>query len=210
MAKVVTVGGSISGLAAALILSRRGHDVTVVERDPDPTPADSDEAWRQWRRRGVPHLRGTHMFAARSIAVLRHHLPDVLAGLKEAGGREVPAGDQVTRLNCRRTTYELVLRRAALGQCGVRFLAGTEVTGLIPAPRTTAGAPRVVGVYTGRGDVLAADLVVDGSGRGSRLGTWLRDIGIEAPGTASVRLDVIGTSPSDRRLESNNCGIRSY
>ncbi|MEY4224727.1 MAG: binding domain, partial [Actinomycetota bacterium] len=43
--QVLVVGGGVSGLSTALKLSRRGHQVTVVERDDTPMPQSADEAF---------------------------------------------------------------------------------------------------------------------------------------------------------------------
>ena len=47
MAKVVVLGGGVSGLAAGLMLSRDGHAVTLLERDPSPAPASTEAAWER-------------------------------------------------------------------------------------------------------------------------------------------------------------------
>jgi 2-polyprenyl-6-methoxyphenol hydroxylase-like FAD-dependent oxidoreductase len=199
VARIVTIGGSVGGLAAALFLARRGHEVTVLERDADPAPEGAEEAFARWQRRGVPHLRGTHMFSTRGVNVLRKAAPDVLDALRAAGGREVPvdpSGDRaLVRLGCRRTTFELALRRVALDQAGVRFLPGTEVTGLEGTRGGDNRNPvRVTGVRTRRGehlraDLLTADLVVDASGRLSRLRAWLEDLGGAGAGPAAETFD---------------------
>lgn len=51
---VVVVGGGIGGLCAALWLSTRGYNVTVLERDDTPTPETVEKAWSDWDRSGAP------------------------------------------------------------------------------------------------------------------------------------------------------------
>lgn len=186
MACILTIGGSIGGLAAALVLSGRGHEVTVLERDPDPTPSGPEVAWSSWPRRGVAHLRGTHVFGARGLQILRDNLPEVLDELKAAGAREVPipgsatdGGGDLSRLACRRTTYEMTLRVAALLRPSICFRSNTAVEELVPGPRANSGIPHVAGVRSRGGRTLAADLVVDTSGRHSPVAKWLRTLGAE-------------------------------
>ena len=57
--KVTVIGGGVSGLGTALALARRGHEVTVVERDHTPMPTSADEAF-DWDRRGAPQVRHSH------------------------------------------------------------------------------------------------------------------------------------------------------
>ena len=184
MARVVTVGGSIGGLATALVLSGRGHHVTVLERDPDPVPLGPEEAWRAWPRRGVAHLRGTHMFNARGLGILADHLPEVLAELRAAGAREAPVpgsapggGSAFNRLLCRRTTYEMALRTVALRRPSIRFETGTTAVELLPGARARPGIPHVAGAQAGDGRTFPADLVVDASGRNSGVAGWLSALG---------------------------------
>jgi 2-polyprenyl-6-methoxyphenol hydroxylase-like FAD-dependent oxidoreductase len=50
MGSVVVCGGSVVGLCVAVMLARDGHDVTVLETDPDGAPSVPAEAWSSWRR----------------------------------------------------------------------------------------------------------------------------------------------------------------
>ena len=57
MAAVVVTGGGLIGLSTAMLLAKDGHQVTVLERDPNPPPATPAEAWELWERRGVNQFR---------------------------------------------------------------------------------------------------------------------------------------------------------
>ena len=80
---VVVLGGGVSGLAAALLLARDGHRVTVVERD-DLDCGDALDS-PGWRRRGIPHFHQPHAFIPRGRSELKRHLPDVYDDLLAAG-----------------------------------------------------------------------------------------------------------------------------
>ncbi|MFL6204435.1 MAG: FAD-dependent oxidoreductase [Acidimicrobiales bacterium] len=185
--RVVVAGAGIGGLAAAMALSRAGHDVTVVERDDTPMPDDVEGAF-QWDRRGAPQVRHTHGFPALIRVTLRDRYPDVLAALLDAGVREVsilppvvsPDAPTYERdaadlqvLSCRRTTLEWVLRRCALSEDGVRFEVGVPVDGLLVSG---AGAPlEVRGVRLADGRELPADVVVASTGRRDAVPTWFAE-----------------------------------
>jgi NADPH-dependent 2,4-dienoyl-CoA reductase/sulfur reductase-like enzyme len=74
--EVAVVGGGVAGLGAALALARRGHSVTVFERDDTPMPNSADEAF-DWDRRGAPQVRHSHAFLARLVGLLKTDYADI-------------------------------------------------------------------------------------------------------------------------------------
>jgi glycine/D-amino acid oxidase-like deaminating enzyme len=142
--RVVVVGGGVSGLGSALTLARQGHSVEVIERDDTPMPASADEAF-EWDRRGAPQVRHSHAFLARLVGMLRRDHPDVYAELLAEGATEMRFGDdlpppsptssaeadddELVMLACRRTTFEWVLRRAALAEGACRSAPAWRSTG---------------------------------------------------------------------------------
>ena len=191
---VIVIGGGVSGLGTALALARRGHSVTVVERDHTPMPTSADEAF-DWDRRGAPQVRHSHAFLARLHRLLLHDYPDVLASLIAEGATEIrfgddlpaeiadferePGDDDLVMLACRRTTFEWVVRRAALAEGHVEFRTGVAAIGLTTAGFQDSGArrPIVSGVRLSDGTELSGDLVVAAAGRRSVVPAWLADIG---------------------------------
>jgi 2-polyprenyl-6-methoxyphenol hydroxylase-like FAD-dependent oxidoreductase len=69
VSKIVVMGAGVCGLAAGLLLCRGGHEVTVLERDPDPVPSSPEEAWERWSRDGVSQFRLAHYLTPSSALV---------------------------------------------------------------------------------------------------------------------------------------------
>ncbi|TYK53158.1 NAD(P)/FAD-dependent oxidoreductase [Actinomadura decatromicini] len=182
MAKIVVIGAGMAGLAVALFCARRGHMVTVVERDDQPKPeASAEEDFTEWERDGVPHARQGHNFLGLSSRIMREEAPDVLDAVAARGAPRVPiaGGDGDENVLSRRLVYEGALRRVVEAQPGVEVLSGTSVKGLLTRGEL-AGVPRVVGVRLPSGEV-AADVVVDASGRRTRSVRWLAEAGCRPP-----------------------------
>jgi 2-polyprenyl-6-methoxyphenol hydroxylase-like FAD-dependent oxidoreductase len=179
--KVVVVGGGLGGLMAATLLGRRGHSVTLVERDAAAPPDAPEAVFEHWVRRGIPQAPQPHAFFGRSVRVLRHEAPDVLDDLLAAGALRVPVdlgdGEGDAMLCSRRLTYEAVVRRAAERQAGVTIRSGAGVKDLV---LDHGDVPVVRGVHLEDGDVVTTDLVVDASGRRSPTPRILADHGLRA------------------------------
>jgi 2-polyprenyl-6-methoxyphenol hydroxylase-like FAD-dependent oxidoreductase len=183
MAHTIVLGGGLCGLTAAMMLARDGHRVTVLERDPDPVPANPEEAWERWRRDGVTQFRQAHYLQPRGRQELDAELPDVRQALEDAGALGFnpltamppsiadraprPGDERFVTWTGRRSTIEQVVGRAAENEPGVEIRRGVAVTAL--QTRRTDGRVHVTGVRTGDGERLAADLVLDAMGRASKL-----------------------------------------
>jgi len=191
MPDVLVIGGSVAGLATALVCSELGRDVLVLEREAEEPPDDVAAANRHWNRPTVPQAWHSHAFGSLGTNLLRERAADIYAGLVDAGALEIdlaarmpptledqaraPGDEQLRMLGTRRASFEAVLRRMVLRRPRVRVETGTTVRGLVT---TANGAPRVVGVRTDSGRRLAADVVVDAAGRRSPAERWLRDAGL--------------------------------
>src|SRR5512144_3366267 len=155
------IGGSgPTGLLLAAALARRGHEVTSVDRDPDPT-GDA------WVRRGVMQFEHAHGFRPQVPMVLQAEWPEALDSWLSLGAQPVevpnPVGSrQVQVVRSRRSTFERALRLAAKKQPGLTLRTG-HVDGLVLDRGQVTGA-RVDGSF------VEADLVVDASGRAGRIG----------------------------------------
>jgi 2-polyprenyl-6-methoxyphenol hydroxylase-like FAD-dependent oxidoreductase len=183
----VVVGGSIAGLCAALALQDKGFQVTVVERDEAPDPGITAAESTRWQRRGAVHTMQPHFFLAGLRNVLHAAYPELCQELLAAGVKEIelarcihpsvrhryriqPNDDQLTFFAARRSTFELAMYRHVRKRAQIGFLDNTQVTGLL---MKDGGPPFVIhGVRLQEGPntrELQADIVVDCSGRSSKL-----------------------------------------
>jgi flavin-dependent dehydrogenase len=208
--KIIAVGGSVTGLAAAAALSDRGHEVLILEREATPPPSTLDEAANGWPRPTVPQAAHSHAFGSRGTNILREQLPDVYDALVEAGAGEVnladftpptlgpveriPSDDLLNMLTVRRSTFEWVLRARTLARSGVSIRTGATVRGLV------TDGDRVTGVRLDDGTELSADLVLDASGRKTNSAKWLEEAGLPVPEAQSESCRITYYTRYYRRL----------
>jgi 2-polyprenyl-6-methoxyphenol hydroxylase-like FAD-dependent oxidoreductase len=195
VAAIVVTGSGMGGLIAAMLLAQDGHEVTVVERDA-ASPPSPDEAWESWERRGVNQFRLLHFFLPRFRAELERELPQVPKALDDAGalrfnpltsvpeeikGPVRPGDDEFESVTGRRPVVEATVATVAEATPGVTVRRGVAIDGLRTGTSAVRGVPHVTGVRTETGEEIAADLVVDATGRRSPLPTWLEAAGARRP-----------------------------
>ncbi|WP_369382553.1 hypothetical protein [Streptomyces sp. cg36] len=195
----VVLGGSFAGLLAARVLSEHADDVVVIDSDDLATGATGP---------GAPHREQLHALLSMGHRQLERWFPgfteEALAeGALLGRGPEVQFHVDGVRkvdvprlrmLSATRPFLETLLRRRVMALPNVRPLHG-RATGLLDDGRRITGvqvaAPGAPpGPSGAEHTVLGADLVVDAMGRSSRLGSWLRANGWDAPPVSRMRIDL--------------------
>jgi 2-polyprenyl-6-methoxyphenol hydroxylase-like FAD-dependent oxidoreductase len=193
--QALIIGAGIAGLFTAITLAEGGREVIIVERDAAPDSSNIDHLFEHWKRSGAPQVRHTHALRARFCEEVRRRHPSLYRSLVEAGTPEIAYADSISPAAClnyvpaaedarlrvlasRRSTLEAVLHRHLHALPNVTFKDRTTVTGLLLKTSDT-GAPIAIGVSTSSGP-LVSELLIDASGRSSKLTQWLREAGIVA------------------------------
>jgi 2-polyprenyl-6-methoxyphenol hydroxylase-like FAD-dependent oxidoreductase len=192
------IGSGIAGLIAARVLSDTFDRVTIVDRD---YLSDKPEA-----RQGVPQARHPHTLMKRGQDILEQHFPGLTADLLAHGALPIDASREVafyvagqwrkpTRhadtmsIAMSRPLLEATIYRHVTANPRIEIMAAHDiirlavdakrerVTGVVVHDR--AGAPSAE-------KRLTANLVVDASGRYSRVPQWLQQLGYELPTEVTV------------------------
>jgi 2-polyprenyl-6-methoxyphenol hydroxylase-like FAD-dependent oxidoreductase len=195
----IVLGASMAGLLTARSLSDHFDRVTIVERDMLPTGPDS--------RKGVPQGNHAHGLLASGYRVLDGYFPRLMDELEAAGA---PRGDVVgdflwfqygrwkLRTDCglsgivvSRPCLEAAVRARVNAIANVQVMEDADGV----APDFDRASQRVTGLAvrrraTGAEETLAADLVVDATGRGSQSPKWLEEWGYGRPAETAVKVDV--------------------
>jgi 2-polyprenyl-6-methoxyphenol hydroxylase-like FAD-dependent oxidoreductase len=212
----VVIGASIAGLCAARVLSDFYHRVTVFERDElPPTPSN---------RTAVPQGRHVHLLMARGAMEFEGLFPGLLDGMVAAGvpilenrpdcihfgaaGHVLGTGqtlrDQFTAYVPSRPQLEWQIRRRVCDIANVEIQHRS-----VAQPRFDFDAQRVTGVLldsdADEPDFVAADLVVDAAGRGTRLPVWLEQWGYQRPPEKTVD---VGIGYASHQLRVSDGAIR--
>jgi 2-polyprenyl-6-methoxyphenol hydroxylase-like FAD-dependent oxidoreductase len=158
--KVLFLGSGPTGLLTGAALAERGHEVVAVDRDPGPTEDGT------WQRRGVMQFEHAHGFRPQVADVLQQRWPAAYDAWMDAGAEpmvvEIPGvGSRVIGSRSRRSVLERALRGAAADTPGLTLRVG-HIDGLLSEDGRVTGA--VVDA-----EPVTADLVVDASGRSSRI-----------------------------------------
>jgi len=184
----IVIGHSIAGLSCARFLSRSCRTVIVIERD--------ELAGGGAARPGVPQARHAHVILDRGRRELEHYFPGFERRMVERGAQLIdpglefaargpsgwnprhPSGAQM--ICATRDLTDATLRELAGPLDNVEVRARTEVKELRIERGRVVGAV-VQGRDRGGVEALEADLIVDASGRGSKLPALLDQAGIAPP-----------------------------
>lgn len=191
----VVIGGSIAGLTAARALSESFDRVTIVERDELPDGVA--------HRPGVPQARQLHVMLPLGAEIMEELFPGFKQELMDEGcstfdevkdtpwfgrqGWRARRDSDVQLIGFRRPLLEHIVRERVRAIDNVEIVTGTvtELVGSDDNARVTG--VRLLTPETNGAQTLAAELVVDASGRGSRSPKWLEQLGYERPEEQHIR-----------------------
>ncbi len=196
--RAVVIGAGMGGLAAAKAVAPFFEQVTVLDRDALPEAAAP--------RIGTPQARHVHALLSSGERALEELFPGIGSDFRKAGavilrGHDVvferPGYDPFPRrdfgfetISLSRPAIERVCRRRLEGELNVDIRSRARVVGLVPsADRRAVAAVR----YEDEKEAvheLAADLVVDASGRAIPTLSFLDSIGSPNPEQTEIGVDV--------------------
>ncbi len=182
--QAVVVGAGMAGLMAAAVLAEFFSKVVIIERDTLPdTPA---------LRKGVPQGAHVHTFLGYAVEAMEKLIPGIMEELYGAGAVRIrrnhdiwfhdadgptPIRDVgILTPSVTRPLLEHRTRERVEALANVKLSDGTRMLGFETG---AGGSVAGISVRTSGADAetIPADLVIDCSGRGSRLPAWLEDEG---------------------------------
>lgn len=198
------IGASMAGLLAARVLCDHFARVTLVERDALPDEAQP--------RKGVPQGRHLHVLHTKGEELLNRWFPGLSADLVRSGAAQLDVpGDLLwfhfggynvrfhsglTTLAMSRPLLESHVCRRVLRLPNLECRQRHEAAALA----TSADHRRITGVIVrplsadAGSELIAADLVVDAAGRGSRSPAWLESLGYGRPAETAVAIGLAYTT----------------
>lgn len=206
----VVAGAGIAGLLATRVLADCFAAVTLVERDALPAPGGV--------RKGAPQANHVHVMLVGGRLIVEELFPGlgdelvaagavVLNGGRDlawhhAGNWRAPHDSELVYLSLSRSLFENRLAARVRALSNVRVLDDARLQGLRGDGRGGVSGVRVIGREPGSASRdIAADLVVDATGRGSAAPDWLTGLGFAAPAVELLPTRVAYASSTFRRAE---------
>lgn len=175
-------------------MTDHASEVVIVDRD--------DLGGGAATRRGVPQGTQVHGLLARGLEQMETLFPGITQEMIDDGGEVADPGVDLhwyvngmrkppspigQGVACTRPFLEWHVRRRLTAIEGVRVVRGR-------AEGLTMAAGHIDGIGLSgadeEGDALGADLVVDCTGKATRIDTWLTDLGYDAPPQRKVNVDL--------------------
>jgi 2-polyprenyl-6-methoxyphenol hydroxylase-like FAD-dependent oxidoreductase len=187
----IVIGGSMAGLCAARVLAGFYDKVTVIDRDAYPAGAHE--------RPGVPQSRHVHALLMRGRLELDRLFPGFEQTMLERGALEINFGrdfatlrrdgwaerrpNAITTLFASRVLIEATVRELIRKVPNVELIERAEAVGFETARGETL---RVSGVKVNPRDggaafTLSGDLIIDASGRATKIPSWIEAMSLPAP-----------------------------
>lgn len=195
--RALVIGGGIAGLFTARVLSDYYEEVLVIERDELPDKPSN--------RSGTPQAFHIHRILPRGNVILERffsgYIDDLLAHgasptqnqqiqfINQYGRTELAFPDKNASNN--RALLEWVLRERLKQRVNISFRPNHDVKGLL----VTSDKKQVIGISIQQkgqqeNTTLLADLVIDASGRSSKLVKWLGDLGYNLPTAERLKVSL--------------------
>ncbi|GFM70812.1 hypothetical protein PSCICL_18040 [Pseudomonas cichorii] len=205
----VVIGGSVTGCLTAAVLAKRFERVTVIEK--------SDFYDETGPRQSLPQEHHVHLLLLRGKQIMEGIYPGLLSALEKEGAQVADLGHDVKWYQrgrwknryrsgihahyCSRRLIDNQLRRCLTTVPQVEILSGTRVTGIGFAG--AEGQRHVNGVTIDNGSGaqhLPCDLLVDASGRGTHMPSWLKEAGFGTVQNSVVKTELGYASRIYKRL----------
>ncbi len=211
--RAIVIGGGIAGLCAARAVSDFFEEVLIIERD----SLDNGSV----THKSAPQANHTHYLLSGGADALNTLYGTAFPNLKTVGGIPIASGSETLFYNGLEASYlpnctmatprdlgfdgysqsrslmENTLREATENQSNISLLSGATVNGLLWQQGNVKGIHYKKNAHQER---LAADLVIDCGGRGSRILSWLTSAGFPNPPETTIDVDLVYCSA---RYEAN-------
>ncbi|HJT10146.1 MAG TPA: 2-polyprenyl-6-methoxyphenol hydroxylase-like oxidoreductase [Candidatus Nitrosotalea sp.] len=185
----IVIGGSISGMISAQILSKYFKKVTIIEKD--------DNLDSQTLRKSVPHAIHPHILLAKGIDILSSIFPDFIHDIAISGAVRADISkdsehfvghDWQPRFKsslvcyfCSRRLLESIIKKQISKNDKINFICGIIVMGLVSKNEKITGVKIKKSDQSYENGILHGDLIIDASGKNSKTIEWLSSLGYEKP-----------------------------
>ena len=183
LGKAIVVGGSISGLLTARVLSDHFEEVIVIERD------NYNDNYKV--RNGTPQANHIHILLVKGKEILLNFFPELENDLLKKGANKIdflndsryrlPSGwapkfnSGIITFTCTRTLLENTIRNQIQKISKIKIEEGKQITSFVEEK------PNKIILKTKENEEIQGELIVDCTGRNTKTPTWLEDIGFSKP-----------------------------